>query len=36
MKRVGGIGFRENGESIGCRVYEECREYRECMKIIRY
>lgn len=24
-----GIGFRENGESIGCRVYEE---YRECMR----
>ena len=24
-----GIGFRENGGSIGCRVY---REYRECMR----
>ena len=23
------MGFRENGESIGCRVY---REYRECMR----
>lgn len=33
MKRVGGIGFRENVESIGCRVYEE---YRECMRIVRY
>lgn len=30
MKRVKGMGFRENGESIGCR---EC---RECMRIIRY
>ena len=29
MKRVGGIGYGENGESIGCRVYGE---YRECMR----
>ena len=36
MKRVKGMGFRENGESIGCRVYEEYRECRECMRIIRY
>ena len=28
MKRVGEMVFRENGESIGCRVY---REYRDCM-----
>lgn len=28
MKRVKGMGLRENGESIECRVYEE---YRECM-----
>ena len=32
MKRVGGIGFRESGESIGCRVYREYRECRECMR----
>ena len=34
-----GMGFRENGESIGCRVYREYRECmrcRECMRIIRY
>lgn len=33
MKRVKGMGFRENVESIGCREYREC---RECMRIIRY
>ena len=30
MRRVGGIGFRENGESIGCREYRECRECMRC------
>ena len=35
MKSVGGIGFRENGESIGCRVYREYREYRECRECMR-
>lgn len=32
------MGFRENGESIGCRVYEECRECKrvyEDYKILR-
>ena len=24
------MGFRENGESIECRVYEECRECMRC------
>ena len=30
MRRMGEMGFRENGESIECRVYEECRECMRC------
>ena len=34
MKRVEGMGFRENGESIGCRVYEDYKILR--VKSIRH